>query len=332
MQICPRVKKAKTIGGRWQFEELRLFGIGDAALFESTLSLLVPELAVRVVPRDEANVTVSVAKVFADKEEYCCLRISGRGMEIQCRDALGARNAAAVLAQLIRREATGFSLPCGQVEDWPDTTYRAFMLEASGRAWLPLERLYQYIRTMALARMNVMQFHFMEAPGCTIELDCYPDWHGFGPDNRKYTKAQIRDMIDYAAALGITVCPFVEVISHSKTFNQVASIACPGDSEEHMFAVCVGQEKTYEAIERVLAEIAELFPCEVIHIGGDEYDMCEYTPWTVHWDECPHCRALSEKMGYTTYRELFFYAVRRVNRIVNALGKVAMLWNADIKP
>ena len=330
--ICPRVKKVKETGGRWQFDRLNVFCVGDASLFESTLSALVPDLTVQRVTRDEANVTLSVAKVFSSEEEYCCLRISARGMEIQCRDNAGARNAAAILAQLIRREENGFSLPCGQVEDWPDAAYRAFMLESSGRAWLPIERLYQHIREMALARMNVMQFHFMESPGCTIQLDCYPDWHGFGPDNLKYSKQEIRDMIAYAASLGISVCPFVEVISHSTTFNEVAGIACPGDTREHMFAVCVGQEKTYEAIERVLTEVAALFPDEVIHIGGDEYDMSAVTPWTVHWDECPHCRALFEKEGYTTYRELFFHAVRRVNRIVNKLGKVAMLWNADIKP
>jgi hypothetical protein len=124
----------------------------------------------------------------------------------------------------------------------------------------------------------------------------------------------------------------VEVLSHSQTFNKVADIACPGDTDEHMFAVCVGQEKTYKAIERVLAEVAELFPDPVLHIGADEYDMSAVSPFTVHWDKCPHCRTLSQKMGYTTYRELFMHAVERVNRIVNGLGKVSMMWNADIKP
>ena len=332
MTICPRVKKATATGGRWQFDALRVSYVGDGELFESTLKELFPALVVQTVARNEANTTVSVAKVFSAFEEYCCLRITENGLEIQCRDNAAARNAAAVLAQLIRCESTGFSLPCGTVEDWPDASYRAFMLESSGRAWLPMERLYQYIREMALARMNVILFHFMESPGCTISLECFPDWHGFGPDNLKYTKQQIREMVAYAASLGISVCPFVEVISHCATLNQVAGIACPGDTPERMFAACVGQEKTYEVIERVLTEVAELFPDEVLHIGGDEYDMSEVTPKTVHWDECPHCRALSERMGYTTYRELFFYAVRRVNRIVNRLGKVAMLWNADIKP
>lgn len=99
-----------------------------------------------------------------------------------------------------------------------------------------------------------------------------------------------------------------------------------------MFAVCVGQEKTFDAIDRVLREVAELFPDPVIHIGADEYDMSAVTPKTVYWDKCPHCRALSEEKGYTTLRELFLYAIERINRTVNRLGKVAMMWNADLKP
>jgi hypothetical protein len=195
-----------------------------------------------------------------------------------------------------------------------------------------MEQLRRHIYEMALARMNVLQFHFMEAPGCTIQLDCYPDWHGYGEENIKYTKDEIRDMIAYAEELGISVTPFVEVLSHSFTFNKVADIACPGDKDEHMFAVCVGQEKTFVAIERVLREIAELFPDPVLHIGADEYDLSAVAPVKAHWAECPHCRKLMQEKGYTTLREVFHYALIRVNRIVNKLGKVSMLWNADIEP
>ena len=330
--IFPRVKRAVEKQGEFQFDALRIFTVGAGASLARTLKALRPEVCVRDASRDEANVVLSVATVFSQKNEYCYLRILEERMEIHCRDDEGARNAACILAQLIRQNGTGFSIPCGTIEDWPDAQYRGFMLESSGRSWLSMERICLYIREMAMARMNVLQFHFMEGPGCTIRLDCYPNWHGYGPDDLKYTKDEIRAMIAYAAELGVAVCPFVEVISHSTTFNYEAGIACPGDKDENMFAVCVGQEKTYEAIERVLTEIAELFPDPVLHIGGDEYDMSAVTPRTVHWDQCPYCRALSEKMGYTTYRELFFYAVERVNTIVNKLGKVSMLWNADVKP
>lgn len=39
---------------------------------------------------------------------------------------------------------------------------------------------------------------------------------------------------------------------------------------------CPGNEKTFEFWEGVLDEVAELFPGEIIHIGGDE---CPRDAW-----------------------------------------------------
>ncbi len=334
-EVFPRVKRAKKAEGAYRFEALRVYYVGEAPLFESTLSILKPELAVQAASRDEADLVLSVAKVFSSKEEYCYLRVTEKGMEIHCRDDMGARNAATILAQIIRCDEKGYYVPCGSIEDYPDASYRGFMLESSGRVntWMEMEEIYDHIRMMALARMNELQFHFMEYNGTTIELDCYPDLHGDGDGDRKYTKAQIRDMIDYAARLGITVTPFVEILSHSKDFTVKAGIACPGDDNpKEMFAVCLGQEKTFEAIGRVLAEVAELFPAPVLHIGCDEYDMRRVIPKTAYWDRCPLCQALSREKGFTTMRELFLYALERINQMVNKLGKITMLWNADMKP
>lgn len=328
--VLPRVKKSVAAEGCFSFESLRIFTVGPGAAFARTLHALLPEIKTENTDRETANTVLSVAPVFSAQSEYCAIRIRPERMEIRCRDEAGARNAALILAQLLLKNKN--ALPCGDWADWPDASYRAMMLESSGRVWMPMEKIYFYIRQMALARMNVLQFHFMEAPGCTVALDCYPDMKGYGPENLKYTKEEIRQMVAYAAELGITVTPFVEVLSHSFAFNKAAGIACPGDRDENMFAVCVGREKTYEAIEKVLTEVAELFPDPVLHIGGDEYDMSAVSCRTVHWGKCPHCRALSAKMGYTTYRQLFIYALERVNKIVNKLGKVAMVWNADLKP
>ena len=49
--------------------------------------------------------------------------------------------------------------------------------------------------------------------------------------------------------------------------------------------LCVGNPKVYEFVEGVLAEIMEIFPSEVIHIGGDEAP-------TVKWEACAKCQAL----------------------------------------
>lgn len=333
--MCPRAKRTVRFEGVFRFDELKVFTVGDGARFFRALRVLCPDLSVREASRDEANVVLSVATVFSSKNEYCYFRIQQNGMEIHARDEMGARNAAAILAQIIRAKGAGFALPCGTVEDWPDAQYRGFMLESSGRekAWMPMELIKEYIRSMALARMNEVIFHFMEHDGTTILLDCYPELHGDHDGNRKYTKDEVRDMIAYAEELGMTVTPFVEVLSHSSDFTRVAGINCPGDTDpKNMFAVCLGQEKTYVAIENVLREVAELFPAPVMHIGCDEYDMRRVTPFTAYWDRCPHCLAKMKELGVTTMREYFRYALARINKALNKMGKITMLWNADMKP
>ena len=91
------------------------------------------------------------------------------GIEMHCRDNAGARNAAAILAQLARPHPDGgYTLPCGVVEDGPDAQYRAMMLESSGRGWWSMTELRAYIRQMALCRMNVMQFHLWKIAGATF--------------------------------------------------------------------------------------------------------------------------------------------------------------------
>ena len=329
--ICPRAKQHTEKNGIFRCEELKVFMLGKGELFFSALEILLPQARLQRVSYADANIRLSVSADYSSQAEYCSLRITEKLIEIHCRDEAGARNAAAILSQTLRHTENGWQLPCGELQDWPDAQYRAFMVESSGRVWMPMDRILGYIKEMALCRMNVLQFHFMEDPGCTVPLESVPDFHG-GPKGEKFTRQEVDDMIIYAAKLGIRVVPFIEILSHAADFALKESIMCPGDSLENLYDVCLGQEKTYAAIEKVIREVAEIFPDEVIHIGADEYDMSRVTPKTAYWDKCPHCRAVMEKMGYTTLRELFLYGIRRINEIVNDAGKVMMMWNADLHP
>ena len=329
--ICPRVKKYEPLSGILSFSSLKVFAAGESDLFFSSMQIFHPELQVEKCGYKEANIRLSITKDFSPYQEYCNMRIRENAIEIHCADRLGARNASAILAQLMRKTECGYALDCADLEDWPDAQYRCVMEESSGRVWVPMETLKRHIRLMGLCRYNAYMFHYMEDKGCTVPFDCLPDLIGYGPDNLKFTKQEIKEMIAYAAALGIRVIPFIEVISHAKPFALAAGINCPGDPLENMYDVCLGQEKTFEVIEKIIQETAELFPDEVIHIGADEYDMSLVTPFTAHWDQCPHCLALAKEKGFTTLRELFMYALQRTNEIVNSYGKVMMIWNADLR-
>ena len=329
--IFPRVKQFSAGTETFFCEQLKVFSLGKGDLFFSTLKILLPELPVELVPYGNANVRLSVSEDYSAQKEYVSFRVREGIMEIHCRDAAGARNAAAILAQLLKKTDTGYTMICCDLADWPDAQYRAFMVESSGRVWMPMDRILGYIKEMALCRMNVLQFHFMEDPGCTVPLKSVPDFKG-GPNGEKFTRQEVDRMIAYAADLGIRVVPFIEVLSHAADLALEEGIMCPGDNLENLYDVCLGQEKTYAVIEKVIREVAEIFPDEVIHIGADEYDMSRVTPYTAHWDQCPHCRALMAEKGYTTLRELFLYGICRINEIVNNAGKVMMMWNADLHP
>jgi LysM repeat protein len=54
--------------------------------------------------------------------------------------------------------------------------------------------------------------------------------------------------------------------------------------------LCAGNEQTMVFLENVLDEIADLFPCEYIHIGGDECPK-------VCWEKCPKCQAKIKELG-----------------------------------
>ena len=48
--------------------------------------------------------------------------------------------------------------------------------------------------------------------------------------------------------------------------------------------LCIGNEKSMQFLEDVMAEIIDIFPSKYIHIGGDE------APRT-RWEKCPKCQA-----------------------------------------
>ena len=111
-RTCPAVKKYKDFGGELTLHGIRLFSVGQADLFSSTLRILLPAAEItNVSSPEEANVRISVSHAFSPQSEYCLMRITDTGVEIHCRDNAGARNAAAVAAQLASPVPGGFTLP-----------------------------------------------------------------------------------------------------------------------------------------------------------------------------------------------------------------------------
>ena len=98
--VWPRVKEFSPLGGRLTLEGLRVFSVGENHLFFTVLEAFFPEMTEKV-PYDAATVRISQSASYSPYPEFCSLRIREQGVEIHCRDAAGARNAAAILANHI---------------------------------------------------------------------------------------------------------------------------------------------------------------------------------------------------------------------------------------
>ena len=83
---------------------------------------------------------------------------------------------------------------------------------------------------------------------------------------------------------------------------------------------CAGNDATFEFLENVLAEVIDLFPSKYIHIGGDEVPKDD-------WKQCKKCQARIRQEGLKNENELQSYFVRRIEKFLNARGRVLIGWD-----
>jgi hexosaminidase len=251
--------------------------------------------------------------------------------------------------------ATCWCLPCLKIQDEPRFGYRGMHLDVS-RHFFDANEVKKYIDIMAIHKLNVLHWHLTDDQGWRLEIKKYPQLteHGAirkqtiighgrdrkGYDNTPYgegfyyTQDQVKEIIDYAAAKGIEIIPEIDLPGH-----MLAALACfpelgctggPYDVWGRWGiaddVLCVGKEETMKFLEDVLAEVADLFPSEYVHIGGDECPK-------VRWETCPHCQAKIAELGFKdddkhkAEHYLQSYVTNRMEQFLSTKGKKIIGWD-----
>jgi hypothetical protein len=239
------------------------------------------------------------------------------------------------LTQAIKCENGDFCILDATVADFPDGAFRSVLVDPSSRL-IPMEEMRALILLMAKAKMNVLHFHFFDAGGSAVRFKHYPDFPT--PPGGAYTDEELREIISYAGSFGIDVMPELDVPAHNfamTTWN--TDLKCKvknadGTDAEKIsgWNLCLGNEKSYEIIDTMLGEIAEIFPYECIHIGTDEIEMRDLAldPAIIsHSEECEVCNRFFNPLGLTGLQERFYWFVRRLYNTISSLGKKMMMWN-----
>lgn len=280
----------------------------------------------------------------AEQGDDYTLTIAPKRVTIKSRAEAGAFYGVQSLVQLVAQARQGDGLlECGEVKDSPRFQYRGLHFDVS-RHFRGVDFLKKQIDAMASLKMNKMHLHLTDGAGWRMPIDKYPrltgyaawrpqrswdDWRKNGntycdeSDPRAsggyYTKEQLRDLIDYAAARHITIIPEIEMPGHSEeVLAAYPELSCKGDGKGS--DLCPGKEATFQFLEDVLLEVMDVFPSHYIHIGGDEASKGQ-------WRDCPDCKARMEVEGLKDVDELQSYLIKRIERFVNSHGREIIGWD-----
>ena len=242
-------------------------------------------------------------------------------------------------------------LPCCVIRDEPRFAWRGMHLDCSRHFW-EVDEIKRYLDVMAMYKLNRFHWHLTDDQGWRIEIRSYPllsqiaCWREgtmVGRDFSSndgiryggfYSQAQIREVVEYAAARGITVVPEIDLPGHMlAALSAYPELGCTGGPYAAWTVwgvsdqvLCVGKESTFDFLEGVLSEVAELFPGEYIHIGGDECPKDE-------WKKCPECQARIRELGlkddgrFTAEQYLQNYVTKRIQDFLATKGKKVIGWD-----
>lgn len=249
----------------------------------------------------------------------------------------------------VRGEAIGFLSTV--VTDAPRFAYRGAMLDVS-RHFFSTDEVRRFIDMLAIHNINRFHWHLSDDQGWRIEIKSRPEltakasvrpetvighntpFYDGKPHGGFYTQDEIRQIVSYAADRQIVIVPEIDLPGHAQaSLTAYPDLGCTGGPYElwkiwgvSEDVLCAGNDSTYVFLKDVLGEVADLFPGDEFHIGGDECPKRR-------WHECPKCQAKIKELGLkdeesrTAEQRLQRYVMEFAQKFLASKGKRVVGWD-----
>lgn len=157
-----------------------------------------------------------------------------------------------------------------------------------------------------------------------------------------FTQDDIKEIVQYAKDRFVDILPEVDVPGHSlAAVAAYPELSCTDEAKDYQVnsgepfmdwshgappialkdnTLCPANEKVYDFLDEIVSQLAELFPFEYIHMGGDE------APHN-YWEKEPQIKKLMKKEGLKDMNEVQSYFTKRVEKIVESKGKKLIGWD-----
>ena len=284
------------------------------------------------------------------KEGYT-LDVSNQSVTIKSKSAQGVFYGVQSFLQMIPLDGNA-SIVAVSIKDEPRFPWRGLMLDVS-RHFFTIDQVKRMIDQMVIYKFNILHLHLTDDQGWRMEIKQLPEltnvgawrvprtglwWERDCPQEGEkaiyggfYTQEELKELIAYAAERFVDVLPEIDVPGHSLAaiaaypnlsstkLNYKVNPGCKFYGIEDN-ALCAGQESTFDFLDKVFTEVADVFPFEYIHIGGDE---C----YKGFWEKCADCQKRMKDNGLKNTNELQSYFIKRLERMLEKKGKKLMGWD-----
>lgn len=229
-----------------------------------------------------------------------CVSLEGKAGSIVYSEKCHFFRAVGLAVEQLRDGVEQFS-----IEEVPQFRMNGPMFDVSqGNAAFNVKTVKHIIRNIALMGLNMLMIYCEDS----YEVQNQPY---FGYMRAKYSEAEMRELDDYAYALGVEMIPCIQTLAHMpdalrwKVYDAI---------RDYPDCVIVGKEETYKYIRDLITSASRPFRTKKIHVGLDE-------AWALGRGK------YIDEFGYREPFKIMREHLARVKEILDDLDLEPMMWD-----
>ena len=300
----------------------------------------------------EGHIILQKDTVGITKEEMYRLEIRNNKVLLKARSVRGIINGMQTLLQLFPlQKVSSAELPACIISDYPRFAYRGMHLDVV-RHFFPVSYIKKYIDYLTFHKFNTFHWHLTDDQGWRIEILSYPKLNSIGSwrdstlighfkdspahyEHQRYggfyTRKEVKEIIEYAAVRGITIIPEIDIPGHSRAtitaYPELSTdpkaawgVAATWGMYNRQNNVLAPTEATFKFLRTIFHEIADLFPSQYIHLGGDECSKM----W---WKQSEATQNFIKQKGLKDEVALQTYFIEQVSLYLREKNKKVIGWH-----
>ncbi len=250
-----------------------------------------------------------------------------------------------------KQDGVEWSVPYLDIKDQPKLGHRGYMLDVA-RHFFNKEEVKKVLDILVLYKMNRFHWHLTDDQGWRVEIPEYPkltevgsirsksfsnigDGQSFYDDTEYgrgmwFTQEDLKEVVEYALARNIEIMPEIDLPGHMvAAVTAYPEFSCDSTKEYSVRidggiskdVLNIGDDRVIDFLKCVIDNIANIFPHQYIHIGGDE---CPTDQWATN----EQCLARVEELGLDGVHQLQSWLVEELGTYIKEKhGKDIVVWD-----